>query len=203
MLRGFIATSFLVAMLAPAHSAVIFFDDFNTETVAENTAIANWDIVQGSIDVIFCPSLGSDRCVDLDGSTFGDAPTIIETTQTYGITAGNTYDLAFSIPSINGNGNDPFTVSFGSFSQSFPGNPVATVLSFVAEADGSSRVRFALNTLSNDNFGPLLNWFSLTETAGSPPPPPPSPNPSVIPLPASALLLLGGLGVLGAVRRRG
>jgi hypothetical protein len=201
MFRSVLAASFLAAMLAPAHAAVLFSDDFNGEPLSFNAALANWDIVQGSVDVVQCFTL-AERCVDLDGTTPGGPPTIIDTKASFAITAGNSYDLAFSIVFVQG--LDPFTLSFGSFSRSFAGNAnITTVLSFVADADGSSKVRFALNTPSNNNFGNWLTSFSLTETAGSPPPPPPpTPDPSVIPLPASALLLLGGLGGLGPLRRR-
>lgn len=201
MFGSLLATSFLVGMLAPAQGAVLFADDFNSEALGLNTTLDNWDIVQGSVDVVQCFT-SAERCVDLDGTTPGGPPTILDTRTSFAITAGNTYELAFSIVFVQG--VDPFTLSFGSFSQSFPGNDnLTTVLSFVADADGSSRVRFALNTPSNDNFGNWLTSFSLTETAGNPPPPPPPPpNPSVIPLPAPALLLLAGLGGLGLLRRR-
>lgn len=198
MFRSFLAAPLLVATLTPAHGAVLFYDDFSPETIEFNTTLDNWDIVQGSVDVVFCAG-ASNRCVDLDGSTFGTAPTIMQTKSSFGITAGNTYDLAFSIPAINLNGNDPFTVSFGSFSQSFDGNPVTAVLSFVATSNASSKIEFALQSAFNNNFGPFLSSVSLRETVGTPPPT----DVSAVPLPASALFLLAGLGMLGVVRRRG
>ncbi len=182
-------------------AATLFSDDFDTETAQFNTELDNWDILQGSVDVVG-NCAGTGRCVDLDGSMGATPPTIIATKSSFTITAGNIYNISFSIPT--GTQTDPFTVALGSFfSQDFAdyGFPLNPSLGFAATASGSANLSFALTSATNSNFGPYLTSVTLSETivdGGGPVDPPMA----VIPLPASGLLLFGAAGFLMAAYRR-
>ncbi|MBU2993395.1 VPLPA-CTERM sorting domain-containing protein [Octadecabacter sp. 1_MG-2023] len=68
----------------------------------------------------------------------------------------------------------------------------------VVEADNAF-----LATISGfDNADSYLTPIASAFSPGVSPPPPPPPDPNVVPLPASAMFLMGGLGILGVMRRR-
>ncbi len=114
----------------------------------------------------------------------------METNQVFTITAGNTHDIMFAIP--RGNQTDPFTISLGAMVQSYADYdfPISGGFGFVAGANETAPLTFALNSVANNNFS-YLTSISLIETVADAP---------AVPLPASGLLL-GSLGAL-ALRRR-
>jgi hypothetical protein len=79
------------------------------------------------------------------------------------------------------------------------GNVEIGVGSGVIEADNPFLATVSGFDDADSYLTPIASAFS---PGVSPPPPPPPDDTNVIPLPASALLLLGGLGILGASRRR-
>lgn len=177
-------------------SNLLFSDNFDAEMLQFNTSLANWNVLQGSVDVVG-NCAGTGRCVDIDGSMGATLPTIIETTLAFEYISGRTYTLDFSIPT--GTQADPIRFSYGSvLERAYTGYtfPLQDSISAVAGADGLAPLRIALESITNNNFGPYLTSISLTETFDDA-----IIQPAPIPLPASAPLLLGGLLVLQRMTR--
>jgi len=176
-----------------AHAATVFFDNFDADSAALNatTFVNGWTVSSGTVDIIgqtggwdLIP--GNGYYIDLDGST-GQAGVFANSVA---VSAGQTYTLSFSLAGNKrpGYGDDSVTVNFGSSSQvigraSADGFQTFS-LSYTALADGNAA--FSFHNAGGDNVGALLDNVVVTS----------------VPEPATYAMLLGGLGLLGAVARR-
>jgi hypothetical protein len=190
----FIGAALLCASAAQA--ATVYADNFDTDTLALNAASFNggWSVSGGTVDVIgaggiFDLAPGNGRYIDLDGSTnnagiFANAVSVV---------SGQTYTLSFDLAGNHrGAGVDTVEVNFGGVSQVFTRNAgdafTTYTLSYTATASG--RAGFSFIDGGNDNQGALLDRVAVATPAAP------------VPEPASYGMLLGGLGLLGAVARR-
>jgi hypothetical protein len=191
----FLLMSVLLFQVSGANAGVIFSDNFNTEN-GGNWALnyygfANWNITQGSVDLIGGSSVwnwfsaSNGLYVDLDGSTPGPAGTM---TSKILFPAGNyifSFDLAGSQRSGYDNGNT-VDVSFGSYVTSITKNtfdPFTTYNVGVTVPLGGSTIVF--QNQGGDYVGALLDNVKVTA-----------------PLPSTLLLLGSSLAGLGLLRRK-
>lgn len=195
MLKTALALAVALALPGAASAATTLFeDDFEADALAGNvtTQITNWDVT-GSIDVIgpgFFPQycLNGTKCIDMDGS----APGRLDTKATFDLMAGVTYTLMFEY-AVNGPPNSmTFGITGGLFTDSVsvltvPQNNLVYSQSFTAV--GSGKLYFDSDSPGGVG-GVTLDNVKLTADAAR------------VPLPASAVLLVAGLGALGAMRRR-
>lgn len=204
--RAFILAA--VAGLAPGLAAAapveIFYDDFAAEVAgAPGTVqttnfspLANWDIVDGTVDLFthggFGLPCGSTGCLDLDGST-GNAARLELKYETI-FMAGVTYTLTLGLSGKNGGGLE--TLTFGTVGHAMTtytspagaGSPVTLTTSFTYGATTADKL--FLDHAGGDNYGLLLDFVRLEHDAPA------------VPLPAGLPLLLAGLGGLAMLRRR-
>jgi hypothetical protein len=183
---------------ATAQAATLFDDDFAAEVASATgtvatinfTALENWDIIGGAVDLLtnggFGLPCGSTGCLDLDGSVRDGVQ--METKTAFSFTAGTTYNLALDFAGRNGGGAE--TITFGlsagvrilNFAPA-DATDVTETLSFTAATDFSSTL--FIESAGGDNFGMLLDRVTLSSDAAP-----------VVPLPASSLLLGAGIGAL-------
>jgi hypothetical protein len=164
-----------VYVVTPA-MADIFFDDFNSESIGLNySSFANWDVSDGSVDVIgvdsswnWFPAYG--RYVDMDGST-GNAGKI--TTKVSFDLAPGTYTLSFDLAGNQRQGADDTVivqVDMGSlFNRSYTlsaSTPFTTFTEmFTVGAATSAKLSF--EGVGGDNVGMLLDNVRLTPVPGA------------------------------------
>ena len=187
------ATSILAS--APATAAPLFFDDFTQEAYGTNTALDNWTISDGTIDVVGDPGFfaglctggpSPDKCVDLDGSSF-DAGRITST----GIALEpGTYEFSFWLKG-NSRGGSADTVRMivetgVTAGESFTLDPVDAWQQYTRlfTLQSAQTVNLVFDHSGGDNIGILLDNVSL----------------STVPEPAT--LCLFGLALAGACARR-
>ena len=186
-------------------AAVIFQDSFSDDDQGGGgfttvTDLTNWDVVQGNVDILnaggsyACPT----TCIDLDGSN-SPAPAILRSKTLYDFFANEQYTLTIDMP----RGTQPDSLIFGidvpgvgvtsetAVNYTFPST---FVMNFSSPTDISAYLYLEMLAPPN-NLGPYLNTYTLEGPLRTSQPP-------AIPLPATAVLLVGALGLLAARRRR-
>ena len=173
----------------------MFEDNFDDETQGTPQPSLDQFTISGSgtIDVIGTGSFdfypGNGNYIDLNG-TPGAAT--ITTTDPLGMVVGQTYELSFDYGvNLNSAGLEELLFGFGSTTYSLIIEGAIGLTNYVVSFvyDGSGDFLFFADSgvySPNDNGGPIVDNIQL----------------SAVPLPAAGLLLLGGLGALGALRRR-
>jgi hypothetical protein len=188
----------LVGMSGAAPAAIVFQDNFDTEGTGINTALDNWEITNGTIDVVSIGSFGLtcspalSICVDLDGSS-GNAGRI-ESNTLFNLLAGVTYQLSYE---LSGNQRvlspDRLTVEFAGLTTVHVLNmsdPFDTYfLTITPSVDTNTRIVFDHD--GGDNFGIILDNVILQTV-----------EPTAAPEPGSLALLGLGLAGLAAGRRK-
>ncbi len=152
-----------------AQGAVIFKDDFNSETLGRNASLSNWIVSNGTIDVIgdgffdFLP--GNGRYLDLDGSS-GNAGKIT-TNKTFSFNSGDVITLEFDLAgNQQGSGSDSVDVSFslGSlFSETFilDGTTPLTTFTRTINVSSATNTQLIFDHAGGDNGGFLSPLSSL------------------------------------------
>jgi hypothetical protein len=182
-------------------AAVLFEDNFDTNTISVPGTPAGWTAFQGSVDRIgqigasmahnFLP--GNGIYIDMDGTSFPYAEGGIHTNQVFNLVPGYTYTLSYDLAgSQRGDGSNRVDAYI-------PGALVATTRTlanmagfttftdtFTVAAPVMAEIFFRAVTRVSDNIGLLLDNVKLT----------------AVPLPAAVWLLLSGIAGLGAFARR-
>jgi hypothetical protein len=209
MNRANVSAAALLVLGFSAHEAsaltipIPFFDDFNGIASTQlNVAPSGWTTVFGSVDSIASGNiynitcyLGSQGCVDLDGSTSQSGYFI--TSNTFNLAGGQTYQLSAQI-SGNQRGAIANNLQFGFANTAnvalqsqtiagIPANSPFTLYSVLfTPASAMTAEAFFYDVAGTNDQGPILDDVSVT----------------AVPLPAAAWLMLSGLAALGAVARR-
>lgn len=196
-------------------ASVLFFDDFEAETLGRNAELTRWNVTAGAVDVIGAGGSydwfpGNGLYVDLDGSQMLAGR--IETKRTFDLVLGGAYRLSFDYAK---NGERAETLSFGVGSagsqigiakgywsgwKTHSGEFRAHEFAFVAL---ETRATIFFAAAGTDNRGPILDNVELFGPLA-----PLAPAPAQVvatPVPPAALLLfsaVSGVWLAGRARRR-
>ena len=185
----------LATVSAAAQASIVFSDNFNSNgALGLNSTPAGWTVTNGTVDVVGGSGTGAawvglcgggSVCIDLDGSTNNAG----DLSRSFSGIAGNNYVATFALAGNQRNAPaDSLVVSFGTASQTFnlASNAAWNTysLSFIASSNASYSLSF--NHAGGDNMGIVLDNVSVT----------------AVPEPETYAMLLAGLGLLGAVKRR-
>jgi hypothetical protein len=198
-----------LAFAAPSQAAAVLFDDnFDTNTIAVPGTPAGWTTFQGTVDRIgqigastafdFLP--GNGIYIDMDGSSYPNyAQGGIRTNQTFDFVPGATYMLSYSL--AGSQRHDPLStdtveayISNGGPNVTFTSHTLASATGFTNFVDtftvgapvNMAQIFVRAASGVSDNVGLLLDNVKLT----------------AVPLPAAVWLLLSGIAGLGAFARR-
>lgn len=179
----------LAASCAAAQAATIFSDDFDANALALNAVPIGWTVTDGTVDIIgptffsLCAS-GQGKCIDLDGST-GNAGVL---SKAFNLTAGVQYTASFDLAGNQRGGSDTGVVTFGTQSLNFnlASNAAFSTQQLVFTPISTGAYTLSFSNFGGDNVGALLDNVSVT----------------AVPEPEIYAMVLAGLGLLGAVKRR-
>jgi len=193
-MRKIVFVAVVLALSAGPVMADIFSDDFNSEGTGLNyNSFANWDVSDGTVDVIGTGTSWAwfaathDLYVDMDGSS-GDAGKM--TTKTSFSLAPGTYTLSFDLAgNQRGYPDDTVIVQVdmgGLFSNSYSLSSSDTFRTITETFTVGSATSAALSFegVGSDNVGMLLDNVHLT------------------PVPGAVLLGMLGLSVVGVKLRK-
>lgn len=182
----------LAAISAASQAATIFSDNFDSNSYGLNATPNGWTVSSGTVDIIgqstpydLCGA-GHGLCIDLDGSS-SDAGIL---SRALHLTAGVQYTARFDLAGNQRGGSDTGTVTFGfgsaqlSYSLASGAAFSSYEIVFMPMFTGTYNLSFA--NAGTDNVGALLDNVVVT----------------TVPEPETYALLLAGLGLLGAVKRR-
>ncbi|SNS18368.1 PEP-CTERM protein-sorting domain-containing protein [Sphingomonas laterariae] len=210
MRKLLLALAATAAFAAPANAAIVFSDNFDGEaggssTVLNYTGFAQWDVFDGTVDLLNQPNSygiacagGSGSCVDLDGST-GDPGTMI-TKEMFAFKAGDTFTLTFDLSGSQRTGPDGFVYGFQfvdpdglALSDAYFLNADEDFGTYAATGDfgfdGNLKLIFRADPdgPGSDNIGLILDNVSL--------------DISPVPEPASWAMMIAGFGLVGGAMR--
>lgn len=207
MRKFLLAAAAMAAFSAPAHAVTVFSDSFDGEaggaTVLNYTGFANWDVLDGTVDLLRDPNQfgiacagGSGSCVDLDGST-GD-PGFLVTKEAFAFNAGDIITVNFDLSGSQRSGTHGMFVGFLFGDELLP----STTLELPADAPfgpfelatsfdftGQFKLLFSADPFGpgTDNIGLVLDNVSLDISA--------------VPEPASWAMMIAGFGLVGGALR--
>lgn len=181
-----------VLVAGPAHAAIVFQDQFDAEpsgSTLNYSSFANWDVLNGTVDLIAQGGFGlsclglAGKCVDMDGSTgnAGDLRTKI-------VIGPGTYEFEFWISgNQRGGASDSITVTFGDLDETFvkaPADPYTQVIRTVTVGGAGDRILFS--HAGTDNIGILLDSVIVRDAVA-------------VPAIDTRDLMLGGLALLALI----
>lgn len=186
------------AVTSSAQAAPFFSDDFQSNAVGLNSTPSGWTVSNGTVDIVgpnnfagLCLPVGSEKCIDLDGSS-NDAGIL---SRVFALSAGNTYTVSFDLAgNRRGAGTETGTVSFGTsvLAYSLPDTQTAYLnLSLLFSPGSSGNYSLSFANDGGDNIGAILDNVVITVEQNG------------VPVPGTlGLLAAGMLAGLAAKRRR-
>ncbi|HEC59329.1 hypothetical protein LCGC14_0560440 [marine sediment metagenome] len=195
MKKVLLATALLATSFGASAATISSLND-NFDSISNSTlnipssGLANWDVLNGTVDAISTPnSFGlscNGGCIDLDGSSRNAGDLVSKS----GFSAG-LYSLSFDLSGNQRSGTDSLTVSFGDYLQTFTlaSNAAWTniLISLVNVNEGD---KLTFSHAGGDNIGILLDNVSVSSSV------------SAVPLPAAAFLFAPALfGFMGFRRK--
>lgn len=191
VVAGVLALS--ISTTANALVITSFVDDFSADAggtylTIPNPNLTNWDVTDGTVDVLslsyfggLCAAAGGAvNCVDLDGSS-NDAGVLTTKDE---FLAGE-YLVSFDLAGSQRGGSDSVEVNFGGISlgtfilaSADPFTTISQTITILANG------KLSFSDLGNDNIGALLDNVSVSLV-------------SAVPVPAALPLFGTGLAVLG------
>ncbi|MEH6527396.1 MAG: VPLPA-CTERM sorting domain-containing protein [Sneathiella sp.] len=191
-MKKLLATLAIIAFTATSAQAAVITkltDNFDNEGTpqANYAGFTNWDITEGSVDLVgpgyfahLCREALGNSCVDLDGST-GNAG-VMTTKDEF---AAGTYDVSFWISGNQRSGSDVVEFFFGDYAETFElafNDPWQLIERTITGGGGP---KFGFECADGDNICAVIDDVEIKVSA--------VPLPAALPLFGAALL---GIGLL-------